>query len=348
MVGSAPFANAGEESQAMIFNTADTLEKYCADDIDWPDWIDAKIQAINDGHGEFFAEVSNDSIGWQSAENLVLQDTTGVVKEELLDATLDGGHNVKRFKSVIRLLREKGLERLAVRYIPVDDDEVFIKLYYDAPSGNSTAVAPIQTDSADAGLIGPRTDIDQSKSGDSSTEVMTPDEESDSISVNDMEWQTDMNAGLMLYNNGDINLAIPAFKLGVTFKKEDRRWDLSLGVRSGGEDKLGKMAKIMVDGRHSWMFHNTQPNTMVSTEDEEDSDSGVVFGYHLGSFIASQFYTDVNEYSRLSYGLLIGLTCQPINDMTIFVSWAPALADKTKADLRGSFNSLMFTAQVEF
>lgn len=120
-------ANAGEESLTINLESGDPGESL---KVEWPEWIDEKIQLVNDGFGEFVIEISNDPMGWQLVNWLENQPKTGIDSNRL-EMSFDGGVNVARMQNATRLLKDRGLERLALRYIPIRSTEVFIKIYFE-------------------------------------------------------------------------------------------------------------------------------------------------------------------------------------------------------------------------
>lgn len=317
-----------------------------AKQMDVPVSFSAQIDSVNSGRYYMVIEVTNDPTGWKllqylAANKQLFRLADLKIEWDRLQKSADGGINVARQTSTFQLLIELGLKskRIFVRSEPAET--VYIKVYAE----RAPWVVPVDNNRRDIRVL-------EEEVADLKAQLAQSGEDSAQAHVDTTGWNCQVNFGLMAYANGDIDLDIIAFKVGATFKKDYRRWDLSLGGSNGGSDNLGDLANVMVSGRHSWMFHGDQPDTTDLANDEvettEEPDDGILIGGHLGSFAASQFYTDVNEYSKLSYGLLVGATFQLSDHLTVFASWAPALSDKLDTDLRGSFKSGLLTAQVEF
>ncbi|MFA6467123.1 MAG: hypothetical protein WCV71_04660 [Patescibacteria group bacterium] len=157
LASSAMAQMAGDDALVIILKSEDTASDLTVSQVEWSDWIDRTINLVNDQKGEFFVEVSNDTVGFQLVNWLEVQDgevirdllqhgldisgrVSPYVTAQGLDEVLNVALNTLRFQNVVRLLGDKGLTRLALRHIPLpqNSEQPYVRIYYEA--------YPIQSD----------------------------------------------------------------------------------------------------------------------------------------------------------------------------------------------------------
>lgn len=92
--------------------------------------IDEKIALVDAGYGEFYVEIFNDPTVWQMVNWLKKQPGTAVLDTGQMNLTLDAALNVARYQNTVRIFRDKGLGRLALRHLPDRGPQSMIKIYY--------------------------------------------------------------------------------------------------------------------------------------------------------------------------------------------------------------------------
>ena len=123
-----------EDSQRMVIKLGsdDTGESLKIDNVDWPDWVDQKIQAVNDSTGVFCVDVYNGPTEQDIVNWLEKQEKVSILNFHFLDMLFDASLNVARMQNVARLMTDKGLERNAYRYVPLrDKDNAFVEIYFE-------------------------------------------------------------------------------------------------------------------------------------------------------------------------------------------------------------------------
>ncbi|MFA6308110.1 MAG: hypothetical protein WCS88_05110 [Patescibacteria group bacterium] len=120
------------DSVIILLDPSDPGDTLTVSDVNWPIGFDQQIELVNAGHGEFYVEIFNDPTVWQLVSWLKTQPAAVVLDTGQMNLTLDGGLNVARYQNAVRLLRDKGLSRLALRYLPDRGKESMIKVYYVA------------------------------------------------------------------------------------------------------------------------------------------------------------------------------------------------------------------------
>lgn len=151
LASSATAQMAGDDALVIMLKSEDTASDLTVSQVDWSDWIDRTITLVNDQKGEFFVEVSNDTVGFQTVNWLEVQNAAAIrdllkhgldpsghvspyVTSKGLDEVLNVALNTLRYQNVVRLLRDKGLTRLALRHIPLpqNSEQPYVRLYYEA------------------------------------------------------------------------------------------------------------------------------------------------------------------------------------------------------------------------
>lgn len=118
------------DTLTIYYQTGDLADGTDASKVNWPKSIDHFIALANQGKCEFFVEASNDTVHWRWVERILRGTKSGVgVNIRRVNRTNDAAATAARMKNALRLLKSRGLERKAVRYLPVDGDRVFIKIY---------------------------------------------------------------------------------------------------------------------------------------------------------------------------------------------------------------------------
>lgn len=131
MIGGSSSAIESQGSPLKIsLPSGDTGKNIHVEDIDWPDCTEAIVDSVNAGYGELYVEITNDQTIWELVKWLKEQPKTGLIDSADMNLTLDGALNVVRMQNVVRLMRAKGLTRLALRHIPDRDNTVTITIYY--------------------------------------------------------------------------------------------------------------------------------------------------------------------------------------------------------------------------
>lgn len=131
MIGGSSLAIESQGSPLIInLPSGDTGKNLRVEDIDWPDCTEAIIDSVNAGYGELYVEITNDQTIWELVKWLKEQPKIGLIDSTDMNLTLDGALNVVRMQNIVRLMRARGLERLALRHIPSRDNTVTITIYY--------------------------------------------------------------------------------------------------------------------------------------------------------------------------------------------------------------------------
>jgi len=110
--------------------SSDPGDKLQAAEIKWLKDTDEQIALVNAGYGEFYVEIYNDPTVWQMVNYLKKQSGTAILDSNQMNLTLDAALNLARYQNTVRLFRDKGLKRLAFRYIPDRGPESMIRVYY--------------------------------------------------------------------------------------------------------------------------------------------------------------------------------------------------------------------------